>query len=134
MIRCPHCETEDPRIVMIVEEVVRATYPTSLVEINGTVHDGIDGEADREVLDSDRDAATFQCQECYEDFDGEDVQDFLAEDEPEDDDAAGITCPGCGEDDEEFLPVLGTLGSREHRRCRGCGMTFSADAPTLAEA
>lgn len=132
-IRCPHCEAEDPRVVQIVVETVRTSYPVSLVEVDGRLHDGIDGEAEeREIIDADRDDAKFRCEECLTTFDGEELSDFLCDNEDEGDEAGeGVRCPmGCEVGTPQEL--LGTLGSREHYRCRACGITHNAAAEVPA--
>lgn len=39
-----------------------------------------------------------------------------------------ITCPGCGSCEATFL---GALGSRNHFRCRDCGVDFSVTESEL---
>jgi hypothetical protein len=100
---CPGCDREDPNVVRRETEIVRASYPVTLDVVSGRVVDGIDGEAEREVMDTDRDDADFQCEDCG--YLTEDADDFLTEDHVEvctDCDGAGYytgwphtTCPVC---------------------------------------
>lgn len=72
-LRCPECERDDPEIVQIMELIVRETQP---VEVYSDGSPWEHGSAEREVVDADRDAASYRCEDCGHATD--DPADFLA--------------------------------------------------------
>lgn len=66
MLRCPQCETPEPRVMIVHKEVVLTSYPVALDDIGGTLIAGIDGEAEEHTVITtlDDDDPSFRCFHC----------------------------------------------------------------------
>ncbi len=76
-LRCPDCGNSDEELSIAMERVeyVRVTYDCYLYLTEQGVVATLDGdELSTEVVDADRDSATFRCDDCC--FETDDPQDF----------------------------------------------------------